>query len=399
MASVPRIVTVDPTGNAQQQIDAISNLLDRYVRNIPVLFPDDALEEVERGGVDAVIGAWRQADGVQGWELAAKVKETDPNVQVVLLGDFDDPDLSEEMLEQTTYVYLRQPYDVPQFVSVMQAVMTGSDIFAAAQASPQVSSAPLLDYGPVPKMNAERADNVLSTLMQDLQSLAIILATREGEVLLEHGTLGYLDRDEIVNKMLPAMMATVDLRDIIGGNASSMQYFDGDETDIYLISVGLHHFLAIVYDGQIGARQLGAVSRYGRRAAEDIIGVLGAEAWFIQQPQMREPEPEPVERVRKSQARPVASQEEPFEVARAKFDETQDIPDMSAPEEAEPALQLEPISDLDVDALFGGEGDMDDMDDLFSLEAMEEAAKEADSGGKGLVGWDQAQQLGLVESD
>ena len=65
MASLPRIITVDPTGSIHQQIRAAFDLMDRLVVQIDVPGPQEALEELERGGIDTVIAAWNLGNGVQ----------------------------------------------------------------------------------------------------------------------------------------------------------------------------------------------------------------------------------------------------------------------------------------------------------------------------------------------
>lgn len=392
MASSPRIVTVDPNDLVPQQVEAAFTLIDRYVTTIKVLTPDDALEEVEAGRVTAVVGSWRLGNGVQGWELAAKVREFDPAIPVILLGDYQDPEPDDEALEQNSFVYLKRPYDLSQLVRVLQAGIDGGDIFAAQFQKSVALGSSLPDFGPVPSINVERSAAILNNLLGDLPAMALMLATRDGHVVSELGTLGHLHREEVVTTLIPAVLTTIDLRDTIGGNASSLQYFDGDETDIYVISVGLHYFLAILFDGASGSRQFGAVSRYGRRAAEDIIGILGAEAWFIQPPMIAELEPDRI--ARKPQPR---VEEDTPQLERAQLNTEPDAVEEAVPELQAP--QMEAIADLDLDMLFGGDADDSAAGDLFDLDAMEELAKESDNARRDTIDWDDAQRLGLLNSD
>lgn len=393
MASSPRIVIVDPNDLIPQQVEAAFTLIDRYVTTIKVFLPDDALEEVEAGRVNTVVAAWQLGRGVQGWELAAKVKEIDPNVHVVLLGNYrDDPEPDDEALEQSLFVYLKRPYDPPQLLRILEAAIDNRDIFEAQYQKNSQASSNVPDLGPVPEINAGRSQAILDALLRELPAMAILLAGRDGSVVTEVGTLSHPERDEIVSKTIPAMLATVDLRDVIGGNASSLQYFDGDDTDIYVISVGLHYFVAIIFDGASGSRQFGAVSRFGRRGAEDLIGILGAEAWFIQPPML---EPDPVEAApRKQQPR---VEEETVQLERAQLTSKTEKVEADAPDLQVP--QMEAIADLDLDILFGSDSEDGDADNLFDLDAMEELAKETEGSRRNTIDWDAAQDLGLLNSD
>lgn len=404
MASVPRIITVDPTGSIPQQIRAAFDLMDVFVTQIDVPGASVAIEEMERGGVDAVIAAWKSGDGMQGWELAAKIRQIDENVAIMVLGDEGDTDMDEDMLAQSPFVYLKRPFDIPQLIRVLDAAVRHRDIFEASRASTVTATQVVTaNLGPVPSIDVDRADGILSDLIADLNPIGAMVATREGDVVAARQTFDHMDYDEIANIVRDGIISNLHLRDIIGGNAQALQFYDGDEFDVFVLSVGLHHSIILIYDGKEGARQLGPVSRFGRRHAEDLIGIMGANAWIIQAPTLPEPE-EDAGLVRKSRTAKHATQEAelPPELARAKIsggsvDEAVAAP--TEPEEAESIMpQLEAIDDsaFDPDALFGDlDMDLDGADDLFSLDAMEDLAQE--EGKKGTLDWDRAIELGILD--
>jgi len=388
MASLPRVVTVDPNNNIPQQIRAAFDLMDRLVVQIDVPGAEEALDEVKRGGCDVVIAAWNLGAHTKGWELAGRIRQASEDVSIMVLGDESDTEMDADMLEQSPFVYLRRPFDIPQLIRVLNAALDGGNIFDAVHA-PASTVRSIEDMGPVPNINRERATAVLQCLQTDLQALALLLADREGKIVVEQGTMMDINREELTHTVLSAVLTTLDLRDIIGGNAAALQFFDGDQYDVFLLSVGLHHFLCIVYEGTRGSRELGAVNRYGRRAAEDLIGVLGAEAWLIQRVQREE-----TKVVRKSQARSQPAEEEPLpqlEPAQLSTSELQQV------QEREERLQLEAIDEdtFDPDALFSDDFDENAADDLFSMDKLEDLAKF--DGPKGTIDGEQAEQLGLLK--
>lgn len=394
MSSTPRIITVDPTDSIPSQIRAAFDLMDRLVRQVDVPSAEEALEELQFAKCDAVIAAWNLGSAMQGWELAAKIKQQSPDTSIIILGDYDDTALDDDTRSQSPFVYLQRPYDIPQLIRVLQAALNGDDIFEAA-APPTGNIGEKRDLGPVPEINVEKATHMLRTLLADLNPLAILLADREGRVAVEAGTLGLINREELTHYLATGMITNFELRDTIGGNASSLEFYDGDEHDIFVLSVGFHYFMTVIFDGQNGARALGAVSRYGRRAAEDLIGLLGANAWLIRRAEPK-PEPQPVQR--KSQMRAARPQpvEEELTLAAGTFG---DEPETAAVVEVatEPVIeQMDAIPDdqFDLDAIFGA-GD-DDGDDLFSMDELEELAKSEER--KGMVGYEQAVDLGILKS-
>lgn len=397
MPSLPRIITVDPTGSIPQQIRAAFDLMDRLVVQIDVPGAVEALDEIRRGGIDVVIAAWEPGGGMLGWELAAKLRQISPEVSIMLLGDYDDTEMDEEMLLQSPFVYMKRPFDIPLLISVLRAALDGEDIFKAFR-QPAAVAAPIVnDMGPVPTLNKERAGEIVSRLRTDLNALAILLATRSGEVLAVHGTLMDIKPDEITHNVLGAVMTTIELRDIIGGNTNALQFFDGDRYDIFVLSVGLHHFLLIAYEGTRGARELGAVNRFGRRSAEDLIAVIGAPAWFIQR---AAPQPEKEKDVRRKTTQAKTATQEISSVSL----ERASLKTETAPAKAEevvesniPKLEAIAADQFDADALFNLSFDEESAADLFSLDALEKLDTE-ETGKKGTLDWDSAIELGILDN-
>jgi hypothetical protein len=196
---------------------------------------------------------------------------------------------------------------------------------------------------------------------------------------------------------------TIDMREVIGGSTRALQFFDGDEYDVFVVSVGLHHFLVIVFDGKDGQKQMGPVNRFGFKRAEELIAVIGPSAFLIMPSAAPREEPAAEVRRKSEQAKKVATQEIAIpELARADMG-TAPAKEKEAvlDNDPTPALQavipqLEAISDaeFDINDLFGGDFDESAADDLFSLDAMEEIA--ADEGKKGTLDFGKAQELGIL---
>lgn len=400
MPSLPRIITVDPTSTLPQQIRGALDLLDRVVIQIDTPGALDALEELKRGDCTAVITAWECGDNMRGWEIAAKIKQIAPETVIIVVADYDDVELDEETRSGSPFLYLRRPFDVPQFLRVLSAALDKQNIFEAAL--PPISetlggNAP--KFGGVPNINTERAKAIVHQLLIDLNSMAVLLVTREGKVLVEQGTVGYIKRDEVANALRPSSISHLTLRDMIGGNATLFQFYDGEAYDLYVLTVGLHHQLCVVFDGQKGGRELGAVRNFGRRATEDLIGILGADAWLLHAPAIMDDEEEKLDRPR-GRARGAAKREtseEPVALVRVDIATEEAVtPEVQTTEFVSNIPQLEAIEgDIDLDLLFALDGS--DADNLFSLDALEqEVSKVEDRNMGGKLDWDRAKELGLL---
>ncbi len=400
MGSLPRILTVDPTGTIPQIVRGAVDLMDRLVIQVDTPGGDEAIEEVKRGGYDLVISAWEPTrdQSMKGWELAAKVKMESEGTGIIIVADENDPEMDQEFRDNSPFVYLQRPMNPPQFIRVLEAGLDGNDLKEALLASVSGGGGgggglSMMNMGPVPPINLDLCQRTLDSLLTDLGSMAIILSSRDGEVLLEVGAVGYLDRVALTQAILPSMQSNISMKEIVGGHASALQFYDGADYDVFVLSVGLHHVMAIAFDGEGGSRQFGGVNRYGRRAAEDLIASLGASAWMIEKPQQEEVR-------RKSELRQVApvrkqEEEEDLILDTASFGESEE-PEMILPE-----MDSIDDDDFDLDDLFGGSGGAEggDMDmSLFDdLEALEDIANAEASGRKGTMTMDQARELGLIE--
>lgn len=386
MASLPRILTIDPTGAVARIVRSALSLVDRPAIQVDVPGGPEALEEVYRGEFRLVISTLNIGDSMKGFELAIRVKQAQPDTSMIVLADVNDPeDLDQETREASPFLYLRRPVDPYRLLRVLLAGLEGKDLFAAAYASTVSTDATPISTGPIPALDIRAAQNIVDTLLTDVGAMAIVIANRLGEVMLERGAVGYLDREQLTHVLLPSIRATMDISSLVGGKTSALQIFDGDTYDIYVLSVGYHHFMCLIFDGQIGGRQLGAVNRYGRRASEDLIALIGASALQIQQPVQP---PAPLTPVMETES------DEPVEptIVRAEAFTSEPLPP-----EPEP-LRLEPIENLDLqifDETELGSLDINMADDLFAPERLAEIANETRRD-RGPLSYDEARELGII---
>ncbi len=382
---MPRIITVDPTSSVSRLVRSAIDLLELSVIQVDAPNATDALDELARGA-NLVVSSFLPASNMKGFEFALRVKQAAKDASVLILGDEDDPeDLDEETTLNSPFVYMHRPVDIHQFLRVLVAGLESHEAMIAALHGPAagVTVTATQDLGPVPGINdMGRVEVITDQLLRDLGAMAIIFGSRAGEALIERGAIGDIDRDELMQVLSPVMNTSINVKDVVGGQVTTVQLYDGDNYDIFVLSVGLHHLLTLIFDGQNGSKQFGAVNRFGRRAVEELIALLGANAFFLQPPSIVKEEP--AKRTRS--VKKVDEIDEPIHLERAQIDLTP---------EPEPALeQLEPLADVDMDALFGGdvalEGDMFDMENLGQI------VKEGQQKGKSSLDWDEAQQLGIL---
>lgn len=383
MVSLPRIVTVDPSGSIARIMRAATDLLDRSVTLVDLSSGAEALALVKDMGCVALVTTVELADDMKGYQLAIEASKLSPETHVIVLAESSDPMLdAEELASDFPYVYMHRPVDLAQFVRVIVAALDDGDIFAAmTQPVGGAASGGAVDLGPLPQLDVEAARPIIDTLLTDVGAMAIVFANRSGEVLLERGAVGYLDREQLTGALLPMFNTTIDMGELVGGQTRALHFYDGDEYDVFVVSVGLHYFLCLVFNGEAGNRAFGSVNRFGRRAAEDLVALLGALAFVVEQPQ--------------TTPKPTAPSGQEQETEGGLF-EPLERAEMTA-EEPEP-LHLEPIAELDL-SIFDDLEALDDnsADDLFDPGKLADLANEMDRK-SGVIDIDQAGELGVISN-
>jgi hypothetical protein len=187
----------------------------------------------------------------------------------------------------------------------------------------------------------------------------------------------------LTSALLPMATTTIEMSDLVGGQAQSLQFYDGEEKDVFVFSVGLHHYLCVVFDGQSGSRQFGLVNRYGRQSVQDLIAILGASAFIVEPPQAVQA---PVQPEKKVPRKLKTSVDEPLAPIIER-------PSAPAPEPEE--LHFEPIANLDFD-IFDQLNtlDADQAEDLFDPDRLAEMVNK-DSGRK-TISPEEATRLGIL---
>ncbi len=401
MTPLPRILTVDPTGGAAALTRAALRLIERPAIQVNVPGGAEAVDEIERGHFRLMIAACDLGEEFSGMDLAHHVRQNQPETSILLLaGPQDGLDQTELEPSQDSgaWVVLRRPIDPHQLLRILAAALDGRDVRLAAQTAVRSVDEPRGAMHSVPMLDLGAASRVLDSALTDVGAMAVVLSARTGEVLLERGAVGYLDREQLTAALAPTVNATIDMTRLIGGRPAALLYYDGDNYDVFVLSVGLHHFLVLVFDGQSGLRLYGAVNRYGRRASEDLIALIGAGALILE-----EPAPQPVE----EEEPPADEAIEPEALALA------ELPPAPAPVARKrktgvraavtpPPPEPEPASDFDSSILLSlfNANDLQALEDhaledLFNPERMAEIASETRRE-NGPLSYEEARELGLI---
>lgn len=402
LSLMSRILTLDPTGVLARRMRALLDLADRSAVHVEAPNAEAALLEVERGDIALVFAAYPLPDAdVLAFAMAAR--ERQPNAAIVLLAAEDEevPGTPEEW-QAARFILLRTPVDPHLLMRLVTAVLHDEDVGLALEAP--TAPAPVISQiapdMPVPPIDPKASRSILDRLSVDIGAPSVLLLSRTGSAIAEVGASG-LSPAQLAAALAPSIDSTLAMGQLVGGRTATIQVYDGETYDIFALSVGVHYLLVCVYDGLNGMRQLGPISRFGRRAAEDLSTLLGANAYALERAPVRPP-PEPAaaasepaeEAPRRKKPRAAPPTEPELDTANTLRAEPLE------PEIAhEPAtLRLEPLPNLDLN-IFDNRAlermDASGFDDLFNPDMMAQLASESRSG-RGPLTYDEARDLGIL---
>ncbi|MDL1901952.1 response regulator [Anaerolineae bacterium CFX9] len=399
MPPSPRILTIDPTSDVQRMVRAVIDLSERQVIQVDVPGSAEALEEVASGRYQMVVTALTLSDdgSMDGFALAQSVQQASPGTAVIVIADEEGPESpASEVQAAAPFVYFRRPLEPERFSRVLIAGLDGLDVATAYE--PPLLHVPLSDGdGFIPPLDVKATTRLCDRLLTDVGALAVIISTRAGVILLERSVVSTIDRGALSAALVPSTTTAIEMNRLIGGKVSVMQVFDGAQFDIYTLSVGFHYVMTLVFDGEAGIRQIGSVNRYGRRAAEDLITLIGPDAFVLERPKTSTSEMRKRKRAT-GEITAIRTEEsdehiEPVAVKAEMWEEEAQPP---APPEPEP-LALEPIADLDVSILDDAEqaNDEANLDDLFDPSKLAKLANEARRE-RGPLSYEEARELGII---
>lgn len=339
MPSVPRIIVVDSSYDVARIVRGAMILLNRPHILVEVPTAEDAIEEIVRGNTALVVTAYRISGPMHGVALATRLSRDSLGTPVIVLADEGDPLLEPQALKEAPFQYFMRPVAEP-FLRGLRIALDGEEAIAVEEHEAKAE----LDLGPVPAIDVNRLRDIVASLTRDVGAMGIILADRTGRVLIDQGATGYVDREKLAAILGPSFGRSAEVSPLVGGNAWTMQYYDGERLDIFGLALGVHYFMCLIFEGS--SRAFGSVTVFGRRAADQIIEMIGDAAYLV-----KKPEPLPRQEVVQEPPKPIIQEPEVQPARKKKKKETVEMAAMFDAHAVEPVAET--AANIDLDALFG----------------------------------------------
>lgn len=379
MAPIPRIMVVDPTERLGDIVRAALAMLNR--RHIMVEIPtaDAALDEVFRSEIDLAVTAYMLDESMNGIEWAERAIREQAGAPIIVAASPDDPRPDPTRLKNAPFQHIIYTSGEP-FLRAVRIGLDGEEVVAAEEGMGQAQ----LDLGPIPKLDVDAARAILIGTIRDLGAIGGLISDRAGRIVVDEGATSYVDKTLLTTMLGPSFAQSVKIARQVGGNGWTLKYYEGKRYSLFALALGYHYFALFLVDAD-DKFAFGNITRSGRRDINKIMELLGEAAWIY------ETTPEAVVETETAVAEPEA------EVSAAAPAPVAEAPPVAEPEDLAAKLfatPLDPIDNLDVDALFDQQADEDAFEDVFADDVIETGTDLLDDDDS--VSYEEAQNMGLL---
>jgi len=373
-----RILLVDDQRDVTRMLRASLETLGHHFTVVDVPSGEEALLEIKRGGVDLLITDVR-LPGISGLEVIKRLRKTNSQAQVIVMSGQSAGDVVVES-KKLGATYFNKPVPIGEFLEAVQRAL-------GPESKPK--TAPL-----TPTQAEENQPGIadrLSTLRRDLGALAVFLVDLDGKIVVRAGDVANLEMDPVLTHLMSAFSAAMNVCKLLGGLIpANVQYFDGDEFDIYSANVGRYFALVTIFDGERGSSQMGPVMRYGRQCADDLLNSLvslgvaqgpASVANLTPQAGLAPESPRPAAPVPPAAPRAATPAAAP----------------PTPPPEPQPAPPAPPLTDAELKALDAAAKKVNLQDALSFWDVAAVDEEEKTHSRSDALTWEQAEKLGLIQ--
>lgn len=260
----PRILLVDDERQVSRMLRTCLELSGRECVIAETPSAEEALLELARGPVDLVVTDL-VLPGMSGLELLARVRQSNPEAQAILITGHPSPETRAEAESLGVIAYIPKPIRTNFFLEAVDRALALSR-----------SGEPPVKVHEAGK--AAMAEGLMAVL-SELGAVAAYLIDQNARLVVQAGELGDVNLKSALPEMALGFRAALRVSDRLGELLpANFHYFDGDENAVFLTNVGSYFGLAIVFATKLDAARLERVMTVSRRAADSILSALSRMA-------------------------------------------------------------------------------------------------------------------------
>jgi len=256
--AAPRIIIVDNDHKVSNTLRSNLQLSGQSFTIVDTPSGEEALLELSRGGVDLMVTDLN-LPGISGLELLEKARKESPDSRAIIVTAKPSVEARDRAEELGVIAFLTKPLRTSHF---LEAVSRGLELQGKGGAH-------------AAEEEREFIAQWLMAMQSELDAEATFLLDNRGEIIVEAGEIDAVDLRNALPALMTAFEAGVEISAVLQKDVpANFMYFDGESYDFYQASVGSDHALVIVFESKKGAKQIGAVLQYSRKAATDLVSGL-----------------------------------------------------------------------------------------------------------------------------
>lgn len=256
--AAPRIIIVDSDHKVSNTLRSNLQLSGQIFTIVDTPSGEEAMLELSRGGVDLMITDLI-LPGISGLELLEKAKKESPDSRAIIVTAKPSVEARDRAEELGVIAFLTKPLRTSHFLEAVSRALELQGKGGAHAAEEE----------------REFIAQWLMAMQRELDAEATFLLDNRGEVIVEAGEIDAVDLSMALPGLMTAFEAGVEISGVLQKEVpANFMYFDGETYDFYQASVGADHALVIVFESKKGAKQIGAVLQYSRKAATDLVSGL-----------------------------------------------------------------------------------------------------------------------------
>ncbi|MCC7358235.1 MAG: response regulator transcription factor [Anaerolineales bacterium] len=252
----PRILIVDDQRDISRMLRAALGTLGGGSVILDVPSAEEAQLELRREPVDLLITDLR-LPGISGLELIHKLRRASSDAAFIVISAYADEITRREVADAGATFYPK-PLSLEDFLQGVRRLL-GARLAA-----------------PAPTDTADDLPAALARLRREVAAAVVVLLDAHAALVAADGDLAALPLAALAAPLLTVVAAGRQVSAALGRpGGSSLTFVEGPAHDLYGLRVGLHHALLVFYAGGQGGAHIGPVMRSGRRAAEELLLLIG----------------------------------------------------------------------------------------------------------------------------
>jgi CheY-like chemotaxis protein len=273
MADVKKVLVVDDHFEMLEFLQSMLELSEYDYEVLAVPSAEEGMLELGRTAFDLLITDVR-LPGMSGFDFVrrSRKRSRNPDLPVIMITAYSSDQGRQEAKELGVYRYFTKPFgDTDEVITAVNEILYGAPPAVTETDAPAIA-APRRDI--TLPANVEKR---LRTLTADTGASLVLLATKEGQMLIETGAIRDVDTAHLASIISGNLINSKQLTQQLGGDSvTTIQYHGGEHLEMYTANIGTDYFMSIVFDVQVRRGRFGTIWVFTQRAIKDLLPMLPA---------------------------------------------------------------------------------------------------------------------------